>query len=78
MKDSYSEAMEWLNTSITAKETYPNLAIKARLLNEQGKKAEAIAAGEKAISVGRASTPPANPNAINGLQVLVNEWKAIR
>lgn len=75
-KDAYAEAMEWLNTSVGMKETYSNLAVKARLLREQGKTAEAIATAEKAIAVGRASTPPANPNAVNGLQDLVNEWKA--
>lgn len=76
MKENYPDAMEWLNSSSQVKETYSNLAIKARLLKEQGKTAEAIAAGEKAIAVGKASTPPANVNAVNALQELVNEWKA--
>ncbi len=67
--------MDWLNSSIKMKETYSNLAVKARLLNEQGKKADAIATGEKAIAVGNASTPPANQNAVSALQDLVNQWK---
>jgi len=75
LRDHYPEAMDWLNSSIKMKETYSNLAVKARLLNEQGKKADAIATGEKAIAVGNASTPPANQNAVSALQDLVNQWK---
>lgn len=75
LKDHYPEAMSWLDASIGIKENYSNLAVKARLLNEQGKKAEAITTGEKAIAVGKASTPPANINAVNALQDIVNEWK---
>lgn len=75
-KDSYPDAMEWINTSIGIKETYSNLSAKARLLKEQGKTAEAIATAEKALEIGRSSTPPANVNALNALQDTVNGWKA--
>jgi hypothetical protein len=75
-KDSYPEAMGWVDTSIKMKETYSNLSAKARLLKEQGKTPEAIATAEKALAVGRSSTPPANVNALNALQDTVNGWKA--
>lgn len=74
-KECYPEAMEWVDTSIKMKETYSNLSAKARLLKEQGKTTEAIATAEKALAVGRSSTPPANVNALNALQDTVNGWK---
>jgi hypothetical protein len=52
-KLSVEEAMGWLDHSIKVKETIGNLGLRARVLAEQGKTAEAIAAGEKAIQVGK-------------------------
>jgi hypothetical protein len=72
---NYNEAMGWLDESIKIKETFGNLNSKARLLGEMGKKAEAIATAEKAIQVGKASTPPANPNAVAALEGEVKKWK---
>ena len=40
-----------------------------------GKKADAIVTAEKAIQVGKASTPPANAGAISGLEAEVTKWK---
>lgn len=76
VKDSYSDALGWLDTSIGMKETMGNLYLKARLLNEQGKTAEAIVLAEKAVTVGRASTPPASAEALNQLVETIAEWKA--
>jgi hypothetical protein len=72
---SYQEAIGWLDESIKIKETFGNLNAKARLLAEMGKKADAIATAEKAIQVGKASTPPANAGAISGLEAEVTKWK---
>ncbi len=60
MTASYEEALSWYIKSVSIKETFQNLSGKARLLNEMGKTAEAIEAGDKAIQIGKASTPPAN------------------
>ncbi len=76
LKDSYADATSWVDASMAMGETFGNLGIKARLLNEQGKTAEAIAMAEKAIATGKAATPPVNVNALNALQETVNEWKA--
>jgi hypothetical protein len=73
-KLSVPEAMGWLEQSIKAKETLGNLGLKARVLAEQGKTAEAIAAGERAIQVGKDAK--ANPQAIANMEKLVGEWKA--
>lgn len=72
-KENYEEALGWLDTSIKTKEGFGNLSAKARLLNEMGKKKEAIAAGEKAVSVGKAATPAANTADFE--KTLAN-WKA--
>lgn len=73
-KLSVAEAMGWLEQSIKAKETLGNLGLKARVLAEQGKTAEAIAVGERAIQVGKDAK--ANPQAIANMEKLVAEWKA--
>lgn len=68
------EAMGWLDQSIKIKETLGNVGLKARVLAEQGKTADAIAAGERAIAVGKEAK--ANATAIANMEKLVAEWKA--
>ncbi|HEY0428297.1 MAG TPA: DUF2911 domain-containing protein [Pyrinomonadaceae bacterium] len=60
LKNNYEEALGWLDESIKARETFGNLATKARILAEMGKTAEAIATGEKAVQVGKAAKTPVN------------------
>lgn len=65
------QAVAWLDQSLKVKETYNNLFVKARLLASQGKTAEAIAAGEKALLLGKeAKTDTA------ALERTLAEWKA--
>jgi len=66
-----AEGMGWLDQSIKAKETYQNLARKARLMAVQGKTEEAITLGEKALALGKAAK--ANTS---GLEKNLGEWKA--
>lgn len=68
------EAMAWLEESIKIRETFSNLSLKARTLAEQGKTAEAVAVGEKAIQVGKAAN--ANAQAVATLEKRVAEWKS--
>ena len=68
------EGWAWLEESIKIKETLGNVGLKARALAEQGKTAEAIAAGERAIQVGKDAK--ANAQAIANMEKLVAEWKA--
>ncbi|MBA3633587.1 MAG: DUF2911 domain-containing protein [Acidobacteria bacterium] len=70
---NYDEALGWLNESLRVSETYGALVSKSRLLNEMGKKDEAIKTAERAIQVGKASDPQANTS---GLENLLKEWKA--
>jgi hypothetical protein len=69
-----NEAMRWAEQSIRTRENFNNLNLKARILAAQGKTAEAVAAGEKALAVGRAANAPAQ--AIAGFEKLVAEWKS--
>jgi Protein of unknown function (DUF2911) len=73
-KLNVEEAIGWLDESIKIKETLGNVGLKARVLAEQGKTTEAIAAGEKAIELGKAAK--ANPTNIANMEKLVAEWKA--
>ncbi|MEK6279765.1 MAG: DUF2911 domain-containing protein [Acidobacteriota bacterium] len=66
-----AEATRWLEESIKIKETYQNLAAKARMLAGQGKTQEAITVGEKALELGKA----AKANTSN-LEQRLAEWKA--
>jgi hypothetical protein len=68
------EAMQWLDQSIKIKETFNNMGLRARVLAEQGKTAEAVAAGERAVQLGKEAK--ADPISIASLEKLVAEWKA--
>jgi len=73
LKNNYQEALGWLDESIKARETFGNLQMKARILAETGKTAEAIAAGEKAVQIGKAATPPVNSAEF---EKILSGWKA--
>lgn len=73
-KLAVEEAMGWLDESIKIRATLGNVGLKARVLAEQGKTAEAIAAGERAIQIGKEAK--ANATAIANMEKLVTEWKA--
>lgn len=73
-KATAEEAMGWLEESIKIRATIGNVGLKARTLAAQGKTAEAIAAGEQAIQLGKDAK--VNPAAIANLEKLVAEWKA--
>lgn len=66
-----AEAMGWLEQSLKVKETYNNVFAKARLLATQGKTAEAIAAGEKALLLGKEAKADTA-----SLERMLTEWKA--
>lgn len=73
LTNNYAEAIGWVDKSLAVRETYAGLNLKARLLAATGKKAEAIAAAEKAVQIGKAATPPANTA---NLEKLLADWKA--
>jgi hypothetical protein len=73
---NYDEALGWLDESIKVKETPGNLNIKATLLAQMGRFDEAVALGEKALTIAKASTPPASPAQIAGIEDSIKKWKA--
>ena len=64
------EARQWVDKSISIKETWLNLRLKADMMAKDGKTAEAIQFGEKAIAVGGA---PADE--VAKIEKQVAEWK---
>jgi hypothetical protein len=73
-KGDLTQALAWSEQSIKAAENFNNLNLKARILAAQGKTAEAVAAGEKALQVGRAAN--ANAQALASFEKTLGEWKA--
>ncbi len=73
MTANYPEAINWLDASLKVKETPNALGLKAYLLAATGKKAEAIAAGERAIQMAKAMTPAGDTTDI---EKHVAEWKS--
>jgi len=69
-----AQAMTWAEQSVKVRENYNNLALRARILAAQGKTAEAVAAGEKALQLGRANN--ANAQALAAFEKTVGEWKS--
>jgi hypothetical protein len=67
------EARQWIDKSISIKETWLNLRVKADMLAKEGKTSEAIQYGEKAIAVGKTDGPP---DEIAKIEKQVAEWKA--
>jgi hypothetical protein len=67
------EAMRWAEQSVKTKENFNNLNLRARILAAQGKTADAIAAGEKALAVGKAAN--ANAQAMANFEKTLAEWK---
>jgi hypothetical protein len=72
--DNKAEAMTWIDQSIAMKETFGNLRLKAQMLAADGKTKDAIALGEKAVTVGKADKNPSGDIPIFEKQLA--EWKA--
>lgn len=66
------EARQWVDKSISIKETWLNLRLKANMMAKEGNTAEAIQFGEKAIAVGKTDGPA---DEIAKIEKQVAEWK---
>jgi hypothetical protein len=69
---NYAEAIGWLDASLKVRETPNALGLKAYMLADSGKKAEAIAAAERAVQLAKAMTPAGNTTDI---EKRLAEWK---
>jgi hypothetical protein len=72
---SHEEAMQWLDKSLKTKETFGNLYTKARVLAGTGRAADAVATGEKALTIARAPNSGVDPGTIADLEKRIAEWK---
>ena len=65
-----------MDESIKGRETMGSLNIKAGILAEMGRFDEAVALGEKALQLGRTSTPPASRAQMVALEDSIKKWRA--
>ncbi len=72
-KKDAATAWSWLEKSISIQKNYSNVARKARVLADEGKLAEAVKAGEEAMTL--AKTSPDKPS-MTGFEKALAEWKA--
>jgi hypothetical protein len=68
------KAMTWIETSLKAEENARNLECKARLLEQAGKRTEAIVQLDRAIALGREKAAP--KEYLSGLEKTREEWAA--
>ena len=69
-KGDEKEAMQWLDKSLSTKETFFNLGLKAEVLAKAGKRAEALAAANKALTL----TQDVPEEDVAPLKKKVEEW----
>jgi len=67
-----TEAAQWADASLKAGESMGNLWLKARILAKQGKKADAIVMGEKALAK---KTDKDNADFAAEIRKTIDEWK---
>lgn len=66
------EARQWIDKSISIKETWLNLRTKADMLAKEGKTTDAITFAEKAIAVGKTDAPA---DELAKIEKQIAEWK---
>lgn len=71
--DNRAEQMKWIDQSIGLEENYWNLRLKASMLEQEGKRKDAVAIAEKAVKIGKESKDPASE--IAKTEKLIAEWK---
>ncbi len=74
-KYATAEAAAFLEKSLSVKETFANLSMKAGALAGEGKKKEAVAAAQKALAL-KDTDPKPSAEALADLEKKTAEWKA--
>lgn len=75
-KSNYDQALTWADRSIAAGESFSNQQTRARILAAQGKTADAVKAGERALAVAKTNKPAPDPETVKQFEKTVAEWKA--
>jgi len=76
-KYASADAAVFLDKSLAVKETFANLSFKAGVLAGEGKKKEAVAAAQKAMTLKDADPKP-SPDALADLEKKMAEWRAAK
>lgn len=76
-KYAASDAAAFLQKSLSVKQTFANLSFQAGVLAGEGKRKEAMAAGEKALALKDADPKP-SAEAVADLEKKLGEWKAAK
>jgi hypothetical protein len=76
-KYASADAAAFLDKSLSVKEAFSNLSLKATVLAGEGKKKEALAAAQKAMTLKDADPKP-SPEALADLEKKMAEWKAAK
>jgi len=76
-KYASADAAVFLDKSLAVKETFANLSFKASVLAGEGKKKEALAAAQKAMTLKDADPKP-SPEALADLEKKMAEWRAAK
>lgn len=72
---SYPEATTWVDEALKMRETFGSLRARARLAAAMNNFKDAATYGDKAITVGKAATPPINSEFMANFEKEVAEWK---
>jgi hypothetical protein len=75
MKYAPEDASKFLERSLSTKETFGNLALKARVLAGQGDRKGAVLWGEKALAAAKTADPKPDAEAVAELEKSVAGWK---
>jgi len=75
-KGDLNEALAMAEKSIKARETFQGFSLKARVLAEQGKKDDAVAAADKALKVAATQEPKPNDEVVKAFEKTAADWKA--
>jgi len=75
MKVAPEDAAKFLERSISTKETFSNLSLKANVLAGQGDKKGALAVAEKALAAGKAAEQKPSAEAVAELEKSIAAWK---
>jgi hypothetical protein len=75
LKYAPEDAAKFLERSISTKETFGNLSLKARTLAGQGDKKGAVTWGEKALAAGAKADPKPDAETVAELEKSVASWK---
>ncbi len=76
-KYDQAEAAAFLQKSLSVKETFANLSLKASVEAGEGKKKQAVATAQRALAL-KDVEPKPSPEAVTDLEKKVAEWKGTR